>query len=678
MNVSQTQAYEFGEFRIDADKRLLSTSGGDPVSLMPKAFDTLLYLVEHHGKIIEKDELMSAIWPDTIVEENNLSQNISILRRTLGEKRGDHRFIATVPGRGFKFVADVREAGEAEKSSSFNHPVGDHPVCRSGSHPSSNQEGSFSEPPALAGGLKAAEFQVLDYEFPKGNQSETEDLKINEDRKLKTEDQKPSRFWFAAILIAALAGLSFLGFNSWREDTKAVPISSVAVLPFVNVGGDADLDYLSDGLSETLIDRLSELPQLKVIARNSSFKYRGANFDLQEVARKLAVQAIVTGRVTRRGDDLSIRVELIDARDNKQIWGEQFNRKTADAVLLEGEIARTVSGKLRLKLSGTQDEHLAKNGTTNPQAYDLVLRGDFQSRKKRSESPEKAVDYYNQAIALDPSYSLAYARLSNIYGLIGHNNWGDPKIALPKAEAAARKALELDPDLADTHLALAMAALNSWNWKAAEDSYQRALTLNPNYALASRRYSRFLSVTGRHEQAIAEARRARELDPQSLITHFVVAQALYIARRFDESIAETGKTLELNHKSAAAHDSLGFAYFGKGMYRESLASRLESVRLGNTGPSAEIYLGAAYARVGETDKARAILRRLENGREYVSPGELAILVIALGEHEKAIALLEKAYAAHDLQLQFLNADFHYDPLRDDPRFQDLVRRVGLP
>jgi len=652
MNGQKTPIYEFGEFRLDSAKRLLKR-GGQDAALTPKAFDTLLYLVQHNGKIIEKDELMSAVWTDTIVEENNLSQNISILRRTLGEKRGEHRFIATIPGHGFKFVADVLEVSDADMSE-----LG------------AVATGFLSIPPVLAGGLNTKESypQII---------TDNQGLETKDNGQTKT-DGKRSRFWLGTILIAAFAGLSFFGFYPWGLDKANAPVNSVAVLPFANVGADAELEYLSDGLSERLIDRLSELPQLKVIARNSSFKYRDKNIDLQDVARKLGVQAIVIGRIARRGDDLTIRVELIDARDNKQLWGEQFNRKFADALAIHSEIARTVSDKLHLKLSGAQEQQLAKRGTNNPEAYDLVLKGDFFIRKKKSDNPEKAVDFYSQAIALDPKYALAYARLSNIYEIISHNSWNDPKEFLPRAETAARKALDLDPNLPDAHLAMAVIDQNTWNWTTAEHSYQRALELNPNHAYTIRRYSRFLSVIGRHEQAVAEARRARELDPQSLITHLVVAQALYIARRFDESVAETKKILELNHNSPAAHDSLGFAYFGKGMYREAVASRLESIRLGNSEPSAQIYLGSAYARAGEIDKARAILRRLETGCDYISPGELAILVAALDEREKAFALLEKAYAARDLQLQYLNADFHFDPLRDHPRFQDLVRHVGLP
>jgi len=661
MNGQKTPIYEFGEFRLDSAKRLLKR-GGQDAALTPKAFDTLLYLVQHNGKIIEKDELMSAVWTDTIVEENNLSQNISILRRTLGEKRGEHRFIATIPGHGFKFVADVLEISDPKMSEPG--------AVAAGFLSDSNGSLDLSMPPVLADGLNTAD------SYPQINK-DNQGLETKDDGQ-RTTDEKTSRFWFATILIGALAGLSFFGFYPWNNESGGVPINSVAVLPFVNVGADAELEYLADGLSETLIDRLSALPQLKVIARNSSFKHRGENLDLQDVARSLDVQAIVTGRVERRGDDLIIRVELIDARDNKQMWGELFSRKASDSLAIDGEIAQTVSDKLRLKLTGKQEQQLAKRGTNNPEAYDLVLKGDFFIRKKKAENPEKAVDFYSQAIALDPKYALAYARLSNIYEIIGHNSWDDPKDFLPRAEAAARKALELDPNLPDAHIAIASSEVSSWNWTTAEHSYQRALELNPNHALTIRRYSRFLSVIGRHEQAVAEARRARELDPQSLITHLVVAQALYIAKRFDESVAETKKILELNHNSPAAHDSLGFAYFGKGMYREALASRLESIRLGNTGPSAQIFLGAAYARAGEIEKARSIRSQLETGKEYVSPAELAILVTALGERENAIALLEKGYDARDLQLQYLNADFHFDPLRDDPRFQDLVRRVGLP
>ncbi len=626
-NRAESIVYEFDKFRISAGKRLLWNGGDVPISLTPKVFDTLLYLVSNNGRVIDKDELMSAIWPDTVVEENNLNKNISVLRQALGENPREHRFIVTVPGKGYKFVAPVKAIAET---------------------------GELLRPVAAA--VDAAIVPP--------------DPVTERDR---VGSRRPRRVWLVTMAVFVLAGLILVGSFAIGENSVS-PITSVAVLPFLNTDGDPELEYLSEGLSESLIDRLSELPQLKVIARSSSFKFRDENIDFGEVGRKLGVGAIITGKVTRRGDDLRIRVELIDARDNKHLWGEQFNRKAGDALAVQADIARMVSGKMRLKLSGEQDQQLAKRGTENPRAHDLLLKGDFFVRKAATRA--KALEHYSEAVVLDPNYALAYARLAGTYQSLAGSSVLDPKDVLPKVQAAALRAIELDQNLAEAHHVLAELARDSWDWATAEREYELALELKPSLVSAHRRYSSYLSNMGRHGQAIAEAERVKELDPQQLLSHSGVALALLAARRFDESIVEIKKTLELD-QFYVAYTFLGIAYAGKGMYGEAITAYKEAIRLGSKENYHMICLGAAYARAGEREKARAILKELETSKEYVSPGELPILYAALGEREKAFETLEKAYAAHDLQLQHLNADPGFDPLREDPRFQDLLRRVGL-
>ncbi len=493
-----------------------------------------------------------------------------------------------------------------------------------------------------------------------------------------SEVKKHKSAFIAVLVILSLAigGLGFWYFNNRPSNTSQ--IESIAVLPFENGSNDANLDYLSDGLSESLIDRLSELPQLKVIARSSSFKYRGENIDLQDAANKLGVQVIVTGRVVRRGDNLSIRVEMVDVRDNRQLWSEQYNRRAADALTIQQEIAQTVSEKLRLKLSGAEERQIAKQNTVNPQAYELLLRGRFVRQKGGRENLKKSVEYLQQAITVDPNYALAYAELSFFYNILGGEGVLDPKEGMSKAEAAAQKALELDESLAEAHFALAAIKQNAWDWANAENELQRAIELNPNLARAHMLYSGYLSNMERHEQAIAEGKRGKELDPLSPRININYGFAFLIARRYDEAIEIFKKTPELNPNFGAMHGALGFAYLGKGMYAEAIAEFQEAIRLDGDDPVMQIYLGAAYARAGKREKAQAILKRLETSESYISLAYLAILYAALGDKESAFASLEKAYTAHDLQLQYLKADEGFDPLRDDPRFQDLVRRVGLP
>ena len=479
-----------------------------------------------------------------------------------------------------------------------------------------------------------------------------------------------------ALLVLALAGAGWWFLRSAPAATESGKISSIAVLPFENGSGSADMDFLSDGLSTTLIDKLSQLPQLKVIARTSSFKYRDANPDLQDIAAKLGVQAIVMGKVAKVGDQLSVRVELVDATDNKQIWGEQFNRPFNQVINTQQEIAQTVSEKLRLKLTGDQETRLAKKGTDNPQAYELYLRAiNLRERPHGEDSRRRVNQLLQQAVATDPRYATAWAALATSYRALAGSGYMDPKEAFPKADAALQKALDLDPDNADVHLDKGHSFENSWQWQNAEIEYKRALELNPGDGLTHGTYSFFLSVVGRHDEAIAEAARAVELDPLSTAANNGYSYRLHFARRYDESMAAARRSIEMSPDSDFAYMLLGYNYLATGKYQNALEELNRAVELGDSSPSTKVYLGAAYAGAGQRDKALEILKELRSGKVYASPGELPVLLIALGDYDGAFASLEKAYADHDLQLQFLKVDTSFDPIRNDPRFVDLVRRV---
>ena len=615
MNQVATHCFEFGPFRLDADKRLLLRDG-EVIPLTPKCIDLLLVFVETGGEVLSKDDLLNRVWPGSFVEEGNLTYNISMLRKALGEKASTNQYIVTISGHGYRFVADVLRVGGEPLGSSLEQSVKPSPV--------------------------------------------------------RTPASSKSRWAIvASILIVFCAVMIY-----WLL-ARPTPIKSIAVLPFENGSGDANLDYLSDGLSESVIDRLSQLPQLKVIARRSSFKYRGQNLDLKEIANALGVKAIITGRVVQRGDSLIVRVEIIDTGENRQLWSEQFTRKATDAIAVQQEVAQSVSKQLHLKLSGTQAEKLTKQDKVDWQAYELLLKGRIYQINRGTESSKKAIEFYRQAIAIDPNYALAYAFLSDCYWWLIGPGVLDPKEFTPKAQAAAQKALELDPNLAEGHLAMANLHMNDWKWAAAETEYKRAIESNPNFVMARSNYSAYLSIIGRHDEAIAEAQRTKELDPLTLQTHVTVAYTLAQARRYDEAIAEFKNILDVDKNYVAAYVWLAWAYSGKGMYQEALDIHQEINRLGDNNSSQQIYLGAAYALAGKREKALDILKQLETSKEYVSPGELPVLLVALGEHEKAFASFEKAYAAHDLQLQYLKVDPSFDPLREDPRFADLLRRVGL-
>jgi serine/threonine protein kinase/tetratricopeptide (TPR) repeat protein len=476
----------------------------------------------------------------------------------------------------------------------------------------------------------------------------------------------------AAVILATVAALVYYSYFSRRPTA----ITSVAVMPFTNLSGDPNMEYLSDGLSESLINNLSQLPSLKVISRGSSFKYKGKEVDPQEVAQALGVQAIVTGRVMQRGDQLQVSAELVNASDRTQMWGEQFNRKAMDALTVQMEISQQIAQKLRLRLTSADQQQLVKDAKVNPESYEQVLKGRFYQAKNTNEGVRKAIEYFNQAIALDERNALAYALLSDCYRWLGGNSFLDPREARPKAEAAARKALELDEGVAEAHFAMANLNRDGWDWVGAERENRRAIEINPNLSRAHSAYGLLLSRLGRHEQAIEEMRRARELDPLALGPNLNLGYLFYFARQYGQALEQMKKTMEMDADPVIAHTNLGYTYAAMGKYNEAIAEYREALRLEDS-TSNRCFLVYALAKAGKRDEAEKLRKQLETNKDYVSPAELAIAYVGLGEKERALTSLERAYTEHDLQLQFLGADPHYDEIRSEPRFQELMRKIGL-
>ncbi len=652
------EIYEFGEFRFDAAEGLLFC-GDREVQLTPKAIDLLLELVQSGGRVLSKEELMQAVWADSFVEEVNLAHHISVLRKVLGDGKKDSHYIETLPRRGYRFVAKVNHVGAGN--------------------------GEFLLAERVTAKLVLEELDAVE------NEDEERPTKpIAADLPGEAHPALPTtvRRRKMGIALAVLTGTIVLGtlvtflLSKSTNPTSPTPvhINSIAVLPFKLVApetGEAEMEYLSDGISESLINRLSQLPGMKVIARSSSFKYKGKDADPQEVAQALGVEMILTGNVWRRNEQLQISVELIKASDKTQIWGEQYDRRMADLLPIQAEISREIAEKLRLKLTNAEQQQLARRETVNPQAYELLLKRRFCVYNKSStENRKKAMEYYQQAIALDPAYSLAYAELSFSYCFLLGVGVLDPKEFTPKAEAAALYSLQLDDSLAEAHLALAVVKVTTWVWAAAEREYNRAIELNPNLAIAHQHYGFYLSLMGRHDEAIAEAKRARDLDPLSLGVNWSVGYRYSMARRNDEAIEVARKLIEMDQNYADAFVLLGYAYDAKGQYGEAIAAYQTAIKLGNNSPDIQTSLGAAYANAGEREKARSILKRIE-AEKYLSPCALASFYLALDEREQAFAALERAYTQHDSQLPFLGIASDLDPLRSDPRFAALLRRIGL-
>jgi serine/threonine-protein kinase len=478
----------------------------------------------------------------------------------------------------------------------------------------------------------------------------------------------------SVALIAVLAGASWY----YRSHTGGETISSVAVLPFVNAGADPNAEYLSDGITESLINSLSMLPHLKVMSRDSAFMYKGKDTDARTVGQTLGVRAVLKGRVMQRGDGLEISAELVDARDNSHIWGQQYSRKSSDLFALQDEISKEITTMLRMRLSGEDDKRMRKSYTANPEAYQDYLKGLYWWNKRTESGYNKGIDYFQQAIAKDPNYALAYTGLADSYSRLANNGYVPRKEAYPKAKEAVLKALELDNTLGEAHTALAFIKTDyDWDWSGAEREFQRAIELDPGYAYAHELYGYLLYRLGRFEEAIAEIKHSVELDPLSLQDNRVLGQAYYFARQYDQAIEQFRKTIELDPNFPGGHEFLGEVYLHKSMYREGIAEIEKELMAfpNSTGTLAE--LGYAYALEGRKDEAQRVLDQLNerSKQKYVSAVSRAIIYAGLGEKDKAFEWLEKAYEERSIGAVKVNPI--YDPLHSDPRFADLLRRMNL-
>ena len=489
---------------------------------------------------------------------------------------------------------------------------------------------------------------------------------------------------FAAILILIMlltAIAAFLGYRSRLASSQ--PIQSIAVMPFANEGGNIETEYLSDGISESLINSLSKLPGVRVIARSSTFQYKGKKTSAEEVAAALGVETILTGRVLQRGDNLLISVELVNARDRTQLWGEQYNRKAGDLLQIQAEISKEIADRLRLRLTPAEQQRLNERATVDARAYQLYLKGRYFWNKKTAEGHQKSIVYFNEAIDRDPNSALAYAGLADVYYSLPFDSDARPRDAFPKAKAAALRALEIDDKLAEAHTSLASVKfMYDWDFAGAEREFKLAISLNPNYSIVHQRYSRYLSAVERHQEAVQEARLALELDPLSLIASANLGQTIFFARQYDQAIEQLRTLLEMDPNFWVAHLFSGKAYTQKGMHAQALdelkkAREFSGFKGGSS--SAISLMGYDYAVSGRRAESEQILRDLDelSKQKYVPPYHIAVVYAGLGDKNQAFDWLEKAYQDRNQFMNLLKAEPNFDSLRSDQRFQDLVRRVGF-
>ena len=480
--------------------------------------------------------------------------------------------------------------------------------------------------------------------------------------------------------LAAVAGLILLAAIAYFLPRRTASIDSLAILPFVNVSQSADADYLSDGITDSVIGNLSSLRGLKVKSRNAVRKYKGGDVDAGQAGRELDVGAVLTGRVVQRGDVLSIRADLIDVRDNSEIWGESFEGKTSEILSIEQNITARISEKLRLRLSGEDKQQLTRRETSNPEAYQLYLKGRYFTSRFTKDDSDRGLDYFRQAIAADPNYALAYQGLADYYGVID-DVFVPARDAEQKAKAAALKALELDDRLAESHEALASVLFwYEYDWPGAEKEFRRAIELNENLAAAHSYYGWYLTSLGQSEKGIAEGRKAQALDPLAPDPLQVLSQDLYVTRRYPEAVEQARKALDLDPKYFLAHVQLALIYLAQGKSREAIAAA-QSAR--EDEPLADwptAVLGMAYAANGQRAEAEKVLSEMNQkaSRGWVPSYAFAEIHAGLGEKPQTLDALEKSYQERTWFLTYLNTAPEFDFIRSEPRFQALVRRMNFP
>jgi TolB-like protein/DNA-binding winged helix-turn-helix (wHTH) protein/Tfp pilus assembly protein PilF len=618
------QTFRFADLEFDARSGELRKQGLK-VRLSEQPFQVLLLLLAHPGEVVTREELRQRLWPEsTFVDfEAGLNSAVRRLREALNDSAEKPRFVETLPRRGYRLIATVEA------------------------------------PAALA---------------PE-----------------KEETRGPARpasrfrlpFWTGAAAVGAVAALvaTLAMLAPWqplRGRSTPAQITSLAVLPFENLTGDPEQDYFADGMTDALITDLAQIRALRVISRTSAMQYKGAKKPLPQIARDLGVDAVVEGAVARSGDHVRVNAQLIHAVTDRHLWARSYERELRDVLALQGEVARAIAQAIQVEVRPEERRRLAGARVVHPDAYDAYLKGRFFWTKQSRDGLLKAVGYFQQAIEKDPTYAPAYSGLSDTYRQFDQQGLAPPRECMPKAEAAARKAMGLDDMLAEAHASLAGVLYRyHWDWQGAEKEFQVSLELDPNSAEGHRAYSTYLATLRRHEESLAEVRRARELSPLSLSINTQLGRALTRLGRYEEAIDQLRKAQEIDASFAGPSIALGVLYLRKGDQTEAIVALENAAKLSS--PRPQRWLGYAYGVTGRRPEALKILADLQrlSQHQYVPPLSFAIVHLGLGDKQRAMALLEDAYAERALEVPDLSGEV-FDLLRDEPRFRALLRRMGHP
>jgi TolB-like protein/DNA-binding winged helix-turn-helix (wHTH) protein/tetratricopeptide (TPR) repeat protein len=650
----------FGEdFELDLRPRRLRR-GSHVLKLERIPLEILILLLEHRGEIVNRDEIVARVWGNDVFldTDNSIRGAIRKVRRALKDDPETPRFIQTVTGRGYRFIAPIisPEEEHTEEEHTREPPKPEAAVVSTVTH------GFVSEPERTAG-------QVPGTETARG------------------QLHRRARTWLFVGLasLAVVSILSLLAFWDWRGSRAPTVLQRktvLAVLPFDNLSRDPDQEFFSEGLTEEMIAQVGKLnrDRLKVVARSSVAKYKGSMLTAKEIGRELNADYLVQGSVRRSSDRVRITIQLIQARDQTDVWTESYDRELKDVLAVQDSVVRSIASEIHIALTEEQEKRLAAPRQINPEAYEAYLKGRYYWNKRTGESMQKAEQYFEQAIDNDPTYAAAYSGLADCNSGLTWHGFKSPAEALPKAYAAARKALEINPESAEAHASLGLAMTHSWDWTGAEAEFRRALQLDPQYANAHHWYGDYLSIRGRHGEALAEAKHALELDPLNLMISTWVGLRYYMARDYSRAIDQNRNSVELDPNFAAAHLLLGEDYLGAGLHSEAVNELKKAANLSGDSPLYTAQVAVALAVEGRSGDAFRIAHDLEaiSRKRYVSPYGLAQIYAASNKREDTFKWLQAAYDDHAAWMGYLTVDPIFDRYRSDERFKDLLRRVGLP
>jgi TolB-like protein/DNA-binding winged helix-turn-helix (wHTH) protein/tetratricopeptide (TPR) repeat protein len=638
--------FRFADFALDIREHSLMRSN-HPIPLRPKAFETLAFLVERHGRLVTKDELLERLWTDLVVTDGSLTHCIEEIRHAIGDDPHHPEFIQTVPRVGYRFIAEVRE-----------------------SHEGSTEEEIVEE----------EEYTAVKVRF---RDEDAEDIAPYKSRTpISARMSLPGRpkrmgLWLAAsgiLILSAITAIFF--FRAGHTDS----ISSLAVLPFENLSRDPEQDYFADGLTDALIAEIAKIGRFKVISRTSAMQYKNSRKSLSTIAEELHVDGVIEGSVLRLGRRVRITAALIAAGGERRLWGETYERDERDMVNMIRVMARTLAQEIPIELTPAEQASLSSGSAVDPEAYELYLKGRYHWNKRTETGFRKGIDCFERALGKDPYYAPAYVGLADCYNMLGDYDVIEPKVAFPKARAAALQALTIDKSLADAHASLAYSAMRfDWNWPEVEKEYELAIASNPSCSNAHHWYGLYLAMRGRFGEAGEEMQKASTLDPLSLIITANRAWVHYFAREYDQAVTFSQEALQLDSTFVSAHIKLGWAYEGKLLYPEARAEFRRAIGYIGDDPPVLLFLAHAYAMEGARSDALALIRQVVERPtpQYLSHYHVAAAYAGLGDNERSLEWLKKAHEERSSWLPWLNVDPKFDGLRGNPRFDALVDSLGL-